>query len=124
MGLLDTSVFIASESGRPLGELPGDVAVSAITIGELQLGTLMAIDVESRFRRMGTLAIAQGLEPVPVDDEVAAEWGHLIARLREAGRSMPLNDSWIAATAIARGMAVVTQDDDFEGVPGLEVIRV
>jgi hypothetical protein len=37
---------------------------------------------------------------------------------------MPVNDSWIAATAIAHGMPVVTQDDDYAGVPGLEVIRL
>lgn len=37
---------------------------------------------------------------------------------------MPLNDSWIAATAIAQGIPVVTQDDDYDDVPGLAVIRV
>jgi predicted nucleic acid-binding protein len=37
---------------------------------------------------------------------------------------MPLNDSWIAATAIANGMPVASQDGDYDGVPGLEVIRV
>ena len=124
IGLLDTSVFIASEVGRPLGDLPDDIAVSAVTVGELQLGVLMATDVDTRFRRMGTLTIAQGLEPVPVDDEVARHWGHLVARLREQGRRMSVNDSWIAATAISRGMAVVTQDEGFEGVPDLEVVRV
>jgi predicted nucleic acid-binding protein len=37
---------------------------------------------------------------------------------------MPLNDSWIAATAIANLMPVVAQDSDYDAVPGLEVIRV
>lgn len=37
---------------------------------------------------------------------------------------MPLNDSWIAATAIANNLPVVSQDDDYEDVPGLHVIRV
>lgn len=38
---------------------------------------------------------------------------------------MEVNDSWIAATAIAHGMAVVTQDRGFpETVPDLTVIRV
>ena len=35
---------------------------------------------------------------------------------------MPVNDSWIAATAIALGVAIVTQDDDYADVPGLTVI--
>jgi predicted nucleic acid-binding protein len=37
---------------------------------------------------------------------------------------MPLNDSWIAATALVRRIPVVSQDADYDGVPGLEVIRV
>jgi predicted nucleic acid-binding protein len=37
---------------------------------------------------------------------------------------MPVNDSWIAATAISLGLPVVTQYDDYVDLPGLEVIRV
>lgn len=37
---------------------------------------------------------------------------------------MPVNDSWIAATAMVQGLPVVTQDDDYVNVPGLAVIRV
>jgi hypothetical protein len=43
-GLLDTSVFIAREVERPLGELPDRVTVSVVTIGELELGVLSAVD--------------------------------------------------------------------------------
>jgi len=41
-----------------------------------------------------------------------------------AGRKAPVNDSWIAATAIARGIPVAAQDDDYDGMPGLSVIRL
>jgi predicted nucleic acid-binding protein len=37
---------------------------------------------------------------------------------------MPLNDSWIAATAIANGIPVVSRDGDYDEVPGLRVIRL
>jgi hypothetical protein len=37
---------------------------------------------------------------------------------------MPVNDSWIAATAISLGVPVVTQDEDYVTVPGLDVIHV
>ena len=55
---------------------------------------------------------------------MAAAWAELRIALRDVGRSMPLNESWIAATALAHDAAVLTQDDDFAGVPGLAVIRV
>jgi predicted nucleic acid-binding protein len=47
-GLLDTSVFIARESGRVLGQLPDRVAVSVVTVGELELGVLAAADDDVR----------------------------------------------------------------------------
>jgi predicted nucleic acid-binding protein len=126
-GLADTSVFIARESGRSLSlaALPGSLIVSVITIGELRAGVLTADDPHERDRRLSTLTWALRLEPAPVDDAVAQAWARLRVALRDLGRRMPINDSWIAATAIALGLPVVTQDDDYSvGVPELEVIRV
>jgi predicted nucleic acid-binding protein len=126
-GLLDTSVFIARESGRPLDltAVPDRAGVSVITMAELRLGVLQAPDDETRSRRLSTLAAAQRLEPLPITEAVAAAWALLRRRLRHAGLRMEVNDSWIAATAMAHGMAVVTQDHEFpDGVPGLTVIRV
>lgn len=125
LGLADTSLFIAHETGRPLGGTPPErIAVSIVTIAELRVGVLAATDLAVRNRRLETLRFAQSLTPKPIDDEVAVAWAELRLRLRDARMTMPLNDSWIAATAIAAGIPVVTQDDDYDGVPGLDVIRV
>lgn len=123
--LADTSLFIALERGRPLRveALPERLAISVVTIGELRAGVLAAGDVETRDRRLGTLTAALTLESLPVDEAVAAAWARLRVQLRDRGLRMPVNDSWIAATALTLGVAVVTQDDDFADVPGLEVIR-
>lgn len=125
-GIVDTSVFIAHESGRSLrvDALPDRLAVSVITIGELRAGVLAAADLLARDRRLATLTAALALDPVPVDREVAAAWARLRVLLRERGQRLPVNDSWIAATAMALGVAVVTQDDDYVDVPGLTVVHV
>jgi predicted nucleic acid-binding protein len=125
-GLADTTVFIAHESGRPVrtDALPDRLAVSVITIGELRAGVLAAVDLETRDRRLSTLTAALALEPVRVDERVADAWARLRVTLRDRGQRMPVNDSWIAATAIALGVPVVTQDDDYVEVPGLDVIHV
>jgi predicted nucleic acid-binding protein len=125
-GLADTSIFIASESGRLLNAdlLPAQLAVSVITIGELRAGVLAARDVDTRDRRLSTLTAVLALDPLPVDDAVAHAWARLRVMLRDAGLRMPVNDSWIAATALALGVPVVTQDDDYVDVTGLTVIRV
>lgn len=125
-GLADTSVFIARERARPLDRdrLPDEIAVSVITIGELRAGVLAAADVATRDMRLATLTEALALEPLPVDDRVTASWATLRVLLRDSGQRMPINDSWIAATAMAVGVPVITQDDDHVVVDGLEVIRV
>ena len=124
--LADTSVFVAHESGRTLRAeaLPDRLAVSVITIGELRAGVLAARDLETRDRRLATLTAVLALDPVPIDEEVASAWARLRVTLRELGLAMPVNDSWIAATAIALGVPVATQDDDYVEVPGLRVIHV
>lgn len=125
LALADTSVFIAVEQERPLSSRPPErVAVSVVTVGELRLGVLAAPDGPTRARRLETLSAAAALDPLPIDEGVAHAWAALRLALRDAGKKMPINDSWIAATAIANDLAVASQDDDYDGVPGLRVVRV
>lgn len=130
VGLLDTSVFIARESGRPLAELPERIAVSVVTIGELELGVLLAASEEVRARRADTLALAKMADPIPIGEAVMVTWARLVADCRAGGvaRAIKLTDSLIAATAIDRGLPVITQDADYDVLasvtPSLRVIRV
>jgi len=125
-GLADTSVFIARESGRALQVelLPDEVAVSVITIGELRAGVLAAADVETRDRRLVTLTQTLALEPLPIDGGGAESWARLGLLLRDSQQRMPVNDSWIAATALSLGIPVVTQDDHYVDISALSVIEV
>jgi predicted nucleic acid-binding protein len=129
-GLLDTSVFIAHETGRPLGELPAHVAVSVVTLGELQLGVLAAQESSARARRADTLTLARAADPIPVSEAVMVTWARLVFDCRRAGihRTVKLTDALIAATAIEHGLSVVTQDEDYGQIaqahPALQVIAV
>jgi predicted nucleic acid-binding protein len=127
-GLLDTSVFIAAESGRALDErqIPEETALSVVTLAELQAGVLAAADVDVRAKRMATLDAVADIELVGLDEAAALMWARMRVHLAERGRRVNVNDLWIAASAASRGIPVVTQDDDFapvEGVGGLRVIR-
>jgi predicted nucleic acid-binding protein len=129
-GLLDTSVFVAREDGRALGELPDRIAISAVTIGELQLGVLSASDDETRARRADTLSLARSADPIPVSEAIMGSWARMVVDCRAAGihRAVKLTDALIAATAIEHGLPVVTQDSDFEKIaaahPALRVVPV
>lgn len=125
LALADTSLFIAEEQERRLsGPPPERVAVSVITVGELRLSVLAAEDGPTRARRLETLSRAEALDPLPVDARVAHAWAVLRLALRDQGKRMPLNDSWIAATAIASGIPIASQDADYDDVPSVRVMRV
>lgn len=128
-GLLDTSVFIAHESGRSLdfARLPDESATSVVALAELHAGVLAAKDTDTRARRLATLGVVSDMEVLPVDEEVALEWARLRVHLAEAGRRVNVNDLWIAATAVCKGLPVVTQDADYdplEDISGLAILRV
>ena len=121
----DTSVFIAQETGRELRELPEKVAVSVITVAELELGVLRATDPEARAIRLSTLSRVQSIyQLLPVGAEVASCFARIAAAERSRGRRLRRHDTWIAATAMRHGAAVLTQDADFSSFEEVEVIRV
>lgn len=126
--VLDTSVFIAREHERPLGELPDEVGVSVVTLSELRHGVLAAADHARRARRLGTLEAAKRLgKPLAIDEAVGDELARLRVALKAIGRAMKVMDAWIAATALAHGAAVCTQDADFDVAQDaglIEVVRV
>ena len=128
-GVLDTSVFIAQESGRQLDVslFPDQVATTVVTLAELNLGVLAASSADVRAQRLATLDAIADIVALPVDEDAARLWARLRIHLAETGRRVRINDLWIAAVAASRGLPVVTQDDDFDalnGVAGVAVIRV
>lgn len=124
-GLLDTSVFIARE-GRELdvSVLPDEVAVSVITYAELRAGVLAASDLSVRSRRLTTLQTVADLNPLPIDATVADAWAELRLRIARSGTRLNVNDTWIAATALAFGVPVVSQDADFDALADIGGPRV
>lgn len=128
-GLLDTSVFIATETGRQLAEslIPTEVATTVITLAELTTGVLAAGSSDTRAQRLATLESIADMETLPVDEEAARMWALLRIHLAETGRRVRINDLWIAAIAASRMLPVITQDDDFaalHGAGGLTIIKV
>ncbi len=124
--IADTSVFIGLEAARfdPSRFSGFEWGISAITLSELRLGVLRATDPESASRRLSTYQLAQRFEALAVDEQVSDAWALLVSRLRAAGRRAPINDSWIAATAIVHGVPIVTQDADYDAMLDVEVIKI
>lgn len=125
-GVLDTSVFIASEQGRELDRdrLPDEAAISVVTLAELELGVHLAVNEAIRTRRLRTLQAVQGAyAALQVDQAVAGSFAQLVATARRAGRRPKVQDTWIAATAHAHQVPVYSQDADFDEL-AVDVVRV
>ena len=76
---------------------------------------------------MATFEAADRFAALPIDEEVARAWAQMRAYLAASAARVGANDMWIAATAAANEMPVLTQDSDFDalsGVAGLTVIPV
>lgn len=122
--LADTSVFIAREAGRPLADLPDEIAVSVVTAAELELGVLRARDQKTRAARLATLSRVRAEYPLLViDDATASCFARIADEQLGSGRRLRRHDTWIAATALRHGAAVVTQDADFTAFTSVEILR-
>jgi predicted nucleic acid-binding protein len=125
--LADTSVFIAAEQGRPLGDPPsGASRISVATLTELAVGARTATAPQAEGRQL-TLARARGYIALPYDEIVADRLADLLVAARTSGRRVGAMDAIIAATALAHDLTIWTQDDDFdvlaELAPALRVHR-
>jgi toxin FitB len=117
--LLDTSVLIAGD----VAPIPGVLAISTISLAELQFGVLVAKTATVRAERLRRLSVLQQhFDALPVDDAVAISYGRLAAAVVDAGRRPRRRamDLLIAATAHAHAARLYTRNiDDFAGLENL-----
>jgi toxin FitB len=123
--ILDTGVVIATD----IGPLDGELAISAITLAEMHFGVLVAKEREVRAERLRRLlALQRTFDALPLDDAVAASYGHIAAAIVDAGRQPRARsmDLLIAATAHAHSARLYTRNGaDFTGLDNLiEIVTV
>jgi len=88
-----------------------DIAVDPVILGELRFGILILPKGRKRIALERWFdAGVERLHCLPWDAETGLEWAALLARLRRAGKAMPIKDSFIAATAVVHGLAVATRN--------------
>ena len=123
-GILDTSVLIADD----VAPVPGELAISAVSLAELHFGVLLARDDDARARRLSRLsAMQRRFDPLPVDEAVAESYGLLASHVVKAGRQprARVMDLLIAATARAHDAALFTRNSqDLHWLEGLVEIVV
>jgi predicted nucleic acid-binding protein len=130
-GLLDTNIMILRSLIAP-EELPGEMAISAITLAELSAGPHevrpdteqdLYFEAAERARRLDVLQRAEHeFDPIAFDTDAARAYGRVTAAVIAVGRKprRRVADLMIAATAIAAGLPLYTTNpDDFAGLGDL-----
>jgi predicted nucleic acid-binding protein len=125
--LIDTSVFISLEKrDAGLASLRGADQprfVSVVTASELLHGVSRARDEVTRARRRNRVeTVLRSIPVVGIDLDIARAHAQIWAQQQAAGRMIGAHDLWLAATCIARGLSIATQNvREFERIPGLQV---
>ena len=127
-GVLDTSTVILLQRLEDPSTLPFEPLITAVTLAELSVGPLVALDDTERAARQAHLQQAESdFDPLPFDAAAARTFGQVAASLRRSGRKPAARsyDAMIAATALSQGLPLYTCNPrDFSGVDGLTVVTV
>ncbi len=119
----DTISFILRGEGRVEEHFrrlrPSDVCTSTIVVGDIELG--LARRANRKLRRLSD-RLFDILTVAPYDREAALRYGKVAASLLDSGTPIGVEDTMVAAHALALGLTLVTHNvRHFERVPGLHV---
>lgn len=128
--ILDTSALIALERTPELwssGKVPADAEVTlpAIVWAEALIGVRLAESAQRAARRLARLeALRRATRIQPFTPEIAEQYADIFAELQQAGTLIPQNDIQVAATARAKGGALLVGPRDevhFRRIEGLDL---
>ncbi len=126
--LLDTNACIAIMNNHPpsvktklMEQAVADVAISAISLYELQYGVSKSNKVEQNQKTLA--AFLQYIQVLEWTEECAGVAGKLRAELEKAGRPVGPYDLLIAAQALAADATLVTHNTkEFSHVKALKLV--
>ena len=101
-----------------------DIVVDPIVLGEVRFGILLLPQGRSRRRlERWFRAGVQRIECLPWEAESGLRWARLLAELRASGRTMPIKDSLIAATALVHGLIIATRNGRDFAKAGVQIVN-
>lgn len=124
--LMDTNVIVRVLNGdrELINELSkiSSLCTCTVVLGELMYGAAKSAHVVQNKQNAKSFCSRYPL--LGVSNIVAEFYGEIKKDLLSHGNVMPENDMWIAATALANDMTVITQDKHFEHIQNLMVIQL
>ena len=120
--ILDTNALSAFVDGDPgvgnVLRVQVRAAIPVIVLGEFRYGI-----AQSRKRASYEAWLDSYLshfDVLAVTEETAISYSELRTALKRSGRPIPANDAWIASLALQHRLPVLSRDEHFDAVPGLD----
>lgn len=122
--IFDTNALSDFLEGNPALEevmaTLGAMVLSPVVLGEFRFGLLRS---SKRREREATLQEMEAVfEVIPISAKTSRIYADLRENLRAKGRPIPANDLWIASQAVEHGLPLLSRDDHFLEVAGLNLI--
>jgi tRNA(fMet)-specific endonuclease VapC len=118
--LVDTSAYAAFMRGQAEAKLAlqraEDICLSPIVLGELRAGFLRGKHRRKNETELQVFLSSPRVRVVDVDSETADRYAAILHALRVAGTPIPMNDVWIAASAMQYGLRILTTDRHYQKV--------
>lgn len=126
--LIDTNAYSAFKRGdreaMAILRRAETIGVSAVVMGELLSGFAAGAREADNRRELNAFLESPRVTVLPVNTGTADFYARAFLALKRKGRPIPVNDLWIAATALQHGFAVFTHDRHFRAIDGLVVGRL
>ena len=125
--LLDTNIISEFVSKKPNQKVldyvssldENDVYLSVITIGEIRFG-IEKLDKEKQKKKIKSLSdwlnndLMQRFDGrvLDIDMKIMLKWGEINAQLQKIGKPMPIMDSLIASSCLAKEFVLITRNEN------------
>ena len=123
---LDTNAYVAFKRGEAAAvdriAVAESIVLSAIVIGELRAGFALGSRRVQNEAELARFLASSRVAIQTIDDRIATIYAAVFAQLRRDGASIPSNDLWIAASALALNGTLFTFDRHFRQIDGLQVV--
>ena len=124
---VDTNAYTAFRRGHPdaveIFSMADHLVAPSIVLGELRAGFAVGSRAAANERDLTRFLASPRVSVQDVDERVATVYGAVYLQLRLAGKPVPTNDLWIAASALVARVALFSYDGHFNQVEGLHVVQ-
>jgi tRNA(fMet)-specific endonuclease VapC len=125
--LLDTNAYVAFKNGNQdaieIIRLAAEIGMSLVVLGELLAGFVAGGKEMKNRQELDKFLSSPRITIIPIDEETPEFYARIFKQLKVDGQLIPINDLWIAASALQHGYAVLTYDKHFSAVKNLITCR-